>query len=187
MLPRGEAVAQRSTHPPRKRGDAGSIPVGLAPHRRRAVAPIDRTQLAACLAVLARLDDPDLDDTTRLELERAVTAAARDIKRRAKARRDGETRRADRAMLAAATRFHTEIPPELPEATPATAIGTLRRDRRCYVCKTAYRQVDGDYHMLCPPCALENRQRRHARCDLSGRTAIVTGGRVKIGCHTALN
>ena len=148
--------------------------------------PIDRTELASCLAVLARLDDPELDAATRLELERAVTAAARDIKRRAKARRDGATRTADRAVLAAATRFHTEIPPAVAEAAPAASIGTLRRDRRCYVCKMAYRQVDADYHMLCPACAEENRQRRHARCDLSGRTAVVTGGRVKIGFHTAL-
>jgi NAD(P)-dependent dehydrogenase (short-subunit alcohol dehydrogenase family) len=148
--------------------------------------PIDRTELAACLAVLGRLDDPGLDDATRLELERAVTAAARGVKRRAKVRRAGETRTADRAVLAAATRFHTEVPPAVPVPAPAAPIGILRRERLCYVCKVAYRQVDADYHMLCPPCAEENRQRRHARCDLSGRTAIVTGGRVKIGFHTAL-
>jgi NAD(P)-dependent dehydrogenase (short-subunit alcohol dehydrogenase family) len=149
---------------------------------------VDRTELAVCLSVLARLGDPGLDDATRLELERAVTAAARDVKRRAKVRRDGETRAADRAVLAAATRFHTEIPPVLPGPAPAVPApaGTLRRERRCYVCKTAYREVDADYHLLCPPCAEENRVRRHARCDLSGRTAIVTGGRVKIGFHTAL-
>jgi NAD(P)-dependent dehydrogenase (short-subunit alcohol dehydrogenase family) len=150
--------------------------------------PVDRTELAVCLSVLARLGDPGLDDATRLTLERAVTSAARDVKRRAKVRRDGETRAADRAVLAAATRFHTEIPPELPGPSPAapTPAGTLRRERRCYVCKTAYREVDADYHLLCPPCAEENRVRRHARCDLSGRTAVVTGGRVKIGFHTAL-
>ncbi|MEU8228160.1 SDR family NAD(P)-dependent oxidoreductase [Actinoplanes sp. NPDC048967] len=149
---------------------------------------VDRTELAVCLSVLARLGDPGLDDATRLTLERAVTSAARDVKRRAKVRRDAETRAADRAVLATATRFHTEIPPELPGPSPATPApaGTLRRERRCYVCKTAYREVDADYHLLCPPCAEENRVRRHARCDLSGRTAVVTGGRVKIGFHTAL-
>jgi NAD(P)-dependent dehydrogenase (short-subunit alcohol dehydrogenase family) len=149
--------------------------------------PIDPAELAACLSVLARLDDTDLDDHTRLELERAVTAAARGVKKRAKARRDRETRSADRAVLAAATRFHTEIPPVVPAGTPAAASpGTLRRERLCYVCKIAYREVDADYHMLCGACADENRERRQARCDLTGRTAIVTGGRVKIGFHTAL-
>ncbi len=155
--------------------------------------PIDRMELAACLTVLARLDDPGLDDATRLELERAVTAAARTIKRRAKARRTARTRAADRAVLATATRYHTEIPPAVPAgpdrvapADPVAPAGTLRRDRFCYVCKERYRQVDADYHLLCPACAQENRTRRQDRCDLSGRTAIVTGGRVKIGFHTAL-
>src|SRR5205814_1045093 len=31
-----------------------------------------------------------------------------------------------------------------------------------------------------------NRERRNARCDLTGRRAVVTGGRIKIGFHTAL-
>jgi NAD(P)-dependent dehydrogenase (short-subunit alcohol dehydrogenase family) len=148
---------------------------------------IDRTELVACLAVLARLDGTDLDDSTRQELERAVTAAARGVKKRAKQRRDVRTRAGDRALLATATRFHTEIPAlEAASPPPAPPAGTLKRERNCYVCKAAYRTVDADYHQLCPPCAQENRQRRDARCDLSGRTAIVTGGRVKIGFHTAL-
>ncbi|MFG1891887.1 SDR family NAD(P)-dependent oxidoreductase [Micromonospora sp. NPDC049051] len=203
---------------------------------------VDRAELAACLAVLARLDDADLDEATRQELERAVAAAHRGVKRRAKARRDAATRAADRALLAAATRFRTEIPDPAPpdvgitardaaapdaglaapdaglaahdanlaphdagsvardaaSAAPdadltahdaglgAAGRGTLGRARHCYVCKRSYRQVDVDYHLMCPPCAAENRERRHARCELTGRTAVVTGGRVKIGFHTAL-
>ncbi|SCF26974.1 short chain dehydrogenase [Micromonospora echinospora] len=177
--------------------------------------PVERAELTACLAVLARLDDADLDEATRQELERAVTAAHRGVKKRAKARRDAATRAADRALLAGATRFHTEIPDSAPPTTDragtgrpttdrpttvdrdgadrdavgsvaATVPGSLRRERYCYVCKLPYRQVDVDYHLMCPPCAAENRERRHARCDLTGRTAVVTGGRVKIGFHTAL-
>lgn len=176
---------------------------------------VDRDELAACLATLARLDDTDLDDATREQLERAVVAASRGVKKRAKARREVRTREADRTLLASATRFHTEIPDPTPaepgphpvgattpgEVDPAASeadrkttsddatragAGTLIRARRCYVCKSAYREVDVDYHLMCPPCATENRTRRHARCDLSGRTAVVTGGRVKIGFHTAL-
>ncbi|MEU9510744.1 SDR family NAD(P)-dependent oxidoreductase [Micromonospora sp. NPDC048170] len=157
--------------------------------------PVDPAELAACLAVLNRLDDADLDEAIRQELERAVTAAHRGVKRRAKARRDATTRAADRALLAGATRFHTEIPDPAPpsgvDPAPlpgAAAAGSaqLRRARHCYVCKLPYRRVDVDYHLMCPPCAAENRERRHARCDLTGRTAVVTGGRVKIGFHTAL-
>jgi NAD(P)-dependent dehydrogenase (short-subunit alcohol dehydrogenase family) len=62
----------------------------------------------------------------------------------------------------------------------------LRGERRCYVCKCGYREIDREYQMLCPSCAAENTRRRHARADLSGRRALVTGGRIKIGFHTAL-
>ncbi|TDC37876.1 SDR family NAD(P)-dependent oxidoreductase, partial [Micromonospora sp. 15K316] len=75
---------------------------------------VDRDELATCLAVLARLDDPDLDEQARQALERAVGAAARGVKKRAKARREAATRAADRAVLAAATRFHDEIPDPTP-------------------------------------------------------------------------
>ncbi|MEH1017546.1 hypothetical protein V6U90_31270 [Micromonospora sp. CPCC 206060] len=140
---------------------------------------MDRADVATCLAVLARLDDADLDEVTRREVERAVVDAARRVKKRAKARRDLRARQADRALLAGATRFHTEIPSTTADDPGGAADGTggaaLIRARRCYVCKTPYRSVDMDYHLMCPPCATENRARRHARCDLTGRTAVVTG------------
>jgi hypothetical protein len=116
---------------------------------------MDQEKLAGCLEVLARLGDPDLDPADRQVLERAVTSAARKIKQRAKSRRSAETRAADRALLSAATRFRTEIPstsraPDAVGAEPAGSAGTLRRFRRCYVCKSEYREVDADYHLLCP-------------------------------------
>ncbi|MGC4894536.1 SDR family NAD(P)-dependent oxidoreductase [Micromonospora sp. DT31] len=160
---------------------------------------VDPDEVATCLAVLARLDDADLDEATRQTLETSVTTAARGVRKRAKRRRRAATRAdqavpsaairaADHAVLSAATRFHTEVPSTAPPSadTRAGSVGTLRRDQRCYVCRTAYREVDADYHQMCPQCAEENRARRHARCDLRGRTAVVTGGRVKIGFHTGL-
>jgi len=163
--------------------------------------PMDHDEVATCLAVLARLDDPELDSADRQRLERAVTAAAREIKRRAKSRRSTESRNADRALLATATRFHTELPdpapvePAAPDQPAGAAAGTLagdvsqqrlRRARHCYVCKAGYREVDADYHLMCAACAGHNRSQRYARIDLTGHSAVVTGGRVKIGFHTAL-
>ena len=145
-----------------------------------------RSDLTACLAALAELDGEELDDTERQLLERAVTSAARNIKRRAKARRNVRTITADRAAMATATRFHTEIPEAAAPKGEAAAPITLRRERHCYVCKEPYRTVDADYHQLCARCAEVNREHRDARTDLSGRTAIVTGGRIKIGFHAAL-
>eukprot|EP01050_Picozoa_sp_SAG11_P008769 SAG11_NODE_788_length_7169_cov_1.889109_2_plen_327_part_00 len=42
------------------------------------------------------------------------------------------------------------------------------------------------YDQFCPACAEINWQKRHQTADLSGRVALITGGRVKIGYQTAL-
>ena len=47
-------------------------------------------------------------------------------------------------------------------------------------------QVDAFYHQLCPSCAAVNRTHRDARTDLTGRRALLTGGRAKIGMYIAL-
>ncbi len=64
--------------------------------------------------------------------------------------------------------------------------GILERPRCCYVCKARYVEVDAFYHQLCRACAAENRARRDARTDLTGRRALLTGGRAKIGMYIAL-
>ncbi|GAB3980764.1 hypothetical protein GCM10029978_079700 [Actinoallomurus acanthiterrae] len=76
--------------------------------------------------------------------------------------------------------------PGPPGDRPAGSGRPLVKARRCYVCKVHYRLMHPEYHLLCPACAEENLARRHARCDLRGRRAIVTGGRVKIGFQLAL-
>jgi len=63
---------------------------------------------------------------------------------------------------------------------------TLRRPAHCYICKSPYTQVHFFYHLLCPACADRNYRKRTQRADLTGRVALVTGGRVKIGYETAL-
>ncbi|GLV92121.1 oxidoreductase [Streptomyces lavendulae subsp. lavendulae] len=62
----------------------------------------------------------------------------------------------------------------------------LNRPQRCYVCKNHYRHVHAFYHQLCPECAGENLAHRTTRTDLTGRRALLTGGRVKIGFQVAL-
>ncbi|BAU12906.1 short chain dehydrogenase/reductase family oxidoreductase [Leptolyngbya sp. NIES-3755] len=56
----------------------------------------------------------------------------------------------------------------------------------CYICKTPYTQVHFFYHLLCPTCAEFNYQKRFQQTNLTGRTALVTGGRIKIGYQTVL-
>ena len=62
----------------------------------------------------------------------------------------------------------------------------LHKSRHCYICKTPYRVLDGLYHLLCADCATFNLKKRRQRCDLGGRVALITGGRIKIGFEIAL-
>ncbi|BDZ61081.1 hypothetical protein GCM10025873_08720 [Demequina sediminis] len=64
--------------------------------------------------------------------------------------------------------------------------GTYLKPRPCYICKQDYTTVDAFYHQLCPACAETGHAKRHARTDLRGRRALLTGGRAKIGMHIAL-
>jgi NAD(P)-dependent dehydrogenase (short-subunit alcohol dehydrogenase family) len=56
----------------------------------------------------------------------------------------------------------------------------------CYICKQAYREVHFFYHLLCPKCAEFNYAKRDRRADLTGRVALLTGGRIKIGYQLGL-
>jgi len=151
------------------------------------VSPISPQEFEVCLRVLAAAGDADLPSEMRQRLDQAVAEAHRRVKKRLKTQRLQRDRRHDRALLEAARRFREQIPPTLERPTQEMGGSReLRRARRCYICKEAYRVADADYHQLCPGCAELNMRRRHARCDLSGRRALITGARVKIGFHTAL-
>lgn len=62
----------------------------------------------------------------------------------------------------------------------------LSEEVHCYICKRNYREVHFFYDALCPECAAFNWDKRTPSADLSGRVALVTGARVKIGYHAAL-
>jgi NAD(P)-dependent dehydrogenase (short-subunit alcohol dehydrogenase family) len=56
----------------------------------------------------------------------------------------------------------------------------------CYVCKQKYTQIHHFYDQLCPACADFNFAKRTELADLTGRVALLTGGRVKIGYQAGL-
>ena len=70
-----------------------------------------------------------------------------------------------------------------PAAAPAAPLATARN---CYICKRDYRELHHFYDSLCPACAELNWAKRRQTCDLSGRVALVSGGRVKIGYQAAV-
>src|SRR3954467_14598043 len=59
-------------------------------------------------------------------------------------------------------------------------------ERHCYVCKEQYSTLHHFYDQMCPACGDFNFAKRTELADLSGRTALLTGGRVKIGYQAGL-
>jgi len=70
---------------------------------------------------------------------------------------------------------HGEAPE--PETIPS---------RHCYVCKEHFTTLHHFYDQLCPTCAEFNFAKRTELADLTGRVALLTGGRVKIGYQAGL-
>ncbi|TVR54749.1 MAG: SDR family oxidoreductase [Gemmatimonadales bacterium] len=59
-------------------------------------------------------------------------------------------------------------------------------EQHCYVCKELFTELHHFYDQLCPPCAQLNFRKRGELADLSGRVALLTGGRVKIGYQAGI-
>ncbi|WP_395790405.1 SDR family NAD(P)-dependent oxidoreductase [Aquimonas sp.] len=58
--------------------------------------------------------------------------------------------------------------------------------QHCYVCKQKYSLIHHFYDQLCPACAEFNFAKRSELTDLTGRVALLTGGRVKIGYQAGI-
>lgn len=81
--------------------------------------------------------------------------------------------------------FEPELPPTGDH--PAEHFGPqLEVPRICYICKREFDRVHFFYDSMCPDCAELNYTKRSQTADLTGRYALVTGGRVKIGYQAAL-
>ncbi|MFF7531877.1 SDR family NAD(P)-dependent oxidoreductase [Streptomyces bobili] len=155
---------------------------------------IDPERLALCLAVLEELDKIDVDHPDAIAVRRATAGIYRSVKQRRRQERRAAKTAHDKAVTeATATGSAQRIDDETEGVLPSSSVteeariaGILQRPRSCYTCKARYVEVDYFYHQLCPDCAAENRARRDARTDLTGKRALLTGGRAKIGMYIAL-
>jgi NAD(P)-dependent dehydrogenase (short-subunit alcohol dehydrogenase family) len=153
---------------------------------------IDPDRLADALRVLAEVEQLPTEHPDAVAVRRATGGLFKTVKERRRAERRAAVRENDEAVTAATA---TGAPGRIDDETNGRALtaqatggsaGTLLRARGCYVCKQRYVDVDAFYHQLCPTCAARNHERRDARTDLTGRRALLTGGRAKIGMYIAL-
>lgn len=153
------------------------------------IAPHD---LACALSVLARVADLPPEHPDAVTVRRATAGIYKTYKQRRRAERRLTIKENDAAVLAAtATGSPQRIDDEtagipLVSTASGAVAGEYLRPRPCYICKQQYTLVDAFYHQLCPACAQLNHAKRVARTDLSGRRALLTGGRAKIGMYIAL-
>ncbi|MEV4245046.1 SDR family NAD(P)-dependent oxidoreductase [Streptosporangium canum] len=149
---------------------------------------MDSETVSMVLRALGEARRLPMDDPDRKWIAHAALALVRDGQRRRKQDRGRAAKEADAAVLAATAMGSPDrvIDAPLSERPAGEPAGELRRPRRCYVCKEHFTRVGNLYHLLCPSCAAFNTARRTARADLSGRRALITGGRTKIGHQLAL-
>jgi len=62
----------------------------------------------------------------------------------------------------------------------------VAKERACYVCKARFTTLHFFYDSMCAACGDLNFRKRTQTADLSGRVALITGSRVKIGYQAAI-
>jgi NAD(P)-dependent dehydrogenase (short-subunit alcohol dehydrogenase family) len=153
---------------------------------------IDPVDLAVTLRVLESMAAIDEEHPDFVTVRRATAKMFKSVKKERRLDKRATIADADRAVVAAtATGAPDRIDDEtrgvpIAASTTAPTAGTLIKPRNCYICKQPYTQVDAFYHQLCPDCAAMSHEKRDARTDLTGKRALLTGGRAKIGMYIAL-
>ncbi len=153
---------------------------------------IDPLDLETTLRVLEQLPGlpPDHPDIARVK--RAASFMYKLIKKARRAEIRAERHLHDQRIIeqtatGSAMRIDDEtagIP--LVSTAPGAFAGELITARGCYICKEDFTLVDAFYHWLCPSCAAYSHTKRDQRTDLTGKRALLTGGRAKIGMYIAL-
>jgi NAD(P)-dependent dehydrogenase (short-subunit alcohol dehydrogenase family) len=104
-------------------------------------------------------------------------------------KRDEDEARLDNTGIRQLRAMPVFVTPALPSgsvAAPPASGERLRDARVCYVCKQPFDTIHHFYDQLCPACGDFNYGKRAPVADLRGRTAIVTGARVKIGYQASV-
>ncbi|CUR55011.1 Oxidoreductase [metagenome] len=153
---------------------------------------IDPVDLAIAVRVLNELHELPDDHPDIRTVKHAASHMYKALKRERRTRKREAELAADRAVTEATA---TGSPLRIDDETKGIALvssaqgafaGELINPRGCYICKNDYTLVDAFYHWLCPSCAALSHAKRDQRTDLTGKRALLTGGRAKIGMYIAL-
>lgn len=141
-----------------------------------------------CVAVLKKVArNPELTPDVQ-ELKGLVTKIYKQAKR-TRAREVKQEQKAHDLTLQASTglfQHHLADYGEIDLPKLEKEAKKLLKPIHCYCCKVEFDELHDYYHRLCPNCAQLNYAKRSQSANLAGRTALITGGRIKIGFETAL-
>ncbi|MFN8079930.1 MAG: SDR family NAD(P)-dependent oxidoreductase [Kineosporiaceae bacterium] len=192
-----DAPRRQRPHPPRPELPLDGVqpaPLDEAgpPDAATGVARVNADDMARALAVLAAVHELPPDHADAVAIRRATASIYKQYKQDRRTARREAVSAADRAVLeSTATGSPQRIDDEtagipLVSSAPGAVAGEYVKARPCYICKQQYTVVDAFYHQLCPDCAAMSHEKRTARTDLTGRRALLTGGRAKVGMYIAL-
>jgi len=144
------------------------------------MATLNENQRIALLVASGKLSRPNRDD------DRKRQKAAKMLRQKEISKGDRKARavtgiRSARTDVVFKAPAQMQLPPEALKNTK-----TLSSPRNCYVCKKEYTTLHFFYDAMCPDCGDFNYHKRFQKTDLHGKTAFITGSRLKIGYHVTL-
>ena len=154
---------------------------------------VDPAELDVFLRVADQISRLPSDHPHLALARRATSALFKAAKKQRRAEKRDAISAADRAVIARDRHRqpgpHRRRDPGHPARRPARRArprGRCSRPGPATSARSRYVEVDAFYHQLCPACARLNHAKRDARTDLTGKRALLTGGRAKIGMYIAL-
>ncbi|HYF62870.1 MAG TPA: SDR family oxidoreductase [Herpetosiphonaceae bacterium] len=139
---------------------------------------ISSEHMQICLNILQQCADHPASIQNNPHLIRVIAKIYKSVRKH----RKQQHRQADQRLHAAPASPASDGGPIINRDRPGKQGGTTR----CYSCKQHYKDPHFFYSQLCVPCAAFNYEKRFQRADLTGRCALITGGRIKIGYQLAL-
>jgi len=138
-------------------------------------------QRIALLTAAGKLTRPDREEMKRRKKEHKVIKRKKIVKKERTARAQTGIRRAREDEVFTAPLQISDKSEDFKYKEQE-----LNSPRNCYVCKAEYTKLHFFYDSMCSSCADLNYKKRFQTASLYGKTAIITGARVKIGYHVAL-
>lgn len=135
----------------------------------------------ALLTAAGRLSRPNRDDINKRRKQKNR------LRRQQLMAKERSARAATGIRMARDTDIFTapkQIP--MPDDTKGHHHRVLNSPKNCYVCKAEYTRLHFFYDTMCKSCGDFNYQKRHQTAPLTGKVALITGARLKIGYQAAL-